>query len=81
MLFKEDRGRVRINRLTFYVFKEGRREREREEHRERIDLPFVFFKEERRRKREKKEEEEVERVSLPLFKGLEIDYPCDLQHP
>jgi hypothetical protein len=62
-LLKEGEGgrrgeRVRINRLTFYVFK-GRREREREGYRERIDLPFVFFKE-GRREREKKEEEEEE---------------------
>jgi hypothetical protein len=31
MFFKEDKGRVRINRLTFCVFKEGRRERDRVE--------------------------------------------------
>jgi hypothetical protein len=31
MFFKEDRDRVRINRLTFCVFKEGKRERERVE--------------------------------------------------
>jgi hypothetical protein len=65
-LLKEGEGersgeRVRINRLTFYVFKEGRRERGREGYRERIDLPFVFFKEGRRRKKEKKKEEEEER--------------------
>jgi hypothetical protein len=63
-LLKEGEGerrgeRVRINRLTFYVFKEGRRKREREGYRERIDLPFVFLKE-GRREREKKEEEEEE---------------------
>jgi hypothetical protein len=64
-LLKEGEGerrgeRVRINRLTFYIFKEGRRKREREGDRERIDLHFVFFKEGRRREREKKEEEEEE---------------------
>jgi hypothetical protein len=59
MFFKEDRDRVRINRLTFCVFKEGRR-----------------------REREGEEGGGGKRgVSLPLFKGLETDYPCDLQHP
>jgi hypothetical protein len=43
----ERRGeRVRINRLTFYVLTEERRKREREGHRERIDLPFVFLNKE-----------------------------------
>jgi hypothetical protein len=61
MFFKEDKGRVRINRLIFYVFKQGRRrEIKRRTYKDRIDLPFVLFKEGRRREREKKKEEEEE---------------------
>jgi hypothetical protein len=56
--------------------------REREGGRERIDLPFVFFKEGRRRDRRRRKGGGRKRgVSLPLFKGLETDYPYNLQHP
>jgi hypothetical protein len=42
----------------------------------------VFFKEGRRRERERRRRRRRRRgASLSLFKGLETDYPYDLQHP
>jgi hypothetical protein len=42
----------------------------------------VFFKEGRRRGRERRRRRRRRRgASLSLFKGLETDYPYDLQHP
>jgi hypothetical protein len=57
-------------------------ERKREEHIEKEwTYLLCFFKKEGERERRRRRRTKKRGVSLPLFKGLETDYPCDLQHP